>query len=82
MFAVIFIQHCLLVCNQSVSLRAFVVFSNGKNGTIGRQIPFKVLPMVPLVIPLDLGTSVTNIRQQMMQTEYSVGNSTNTGKLT
>ena len=30
--------------------RAFVVFSNGKNGTIGRQIPFKVLPMVPLVI--------------------------------
>ena len=33
-------------------LRAFVVFSNGKNGTIGRQIPFKVLPMVPLVMPL------------------------------
>ena len=25
-------------------MRAFVVFSNGKNGTIGRQIPFKVLP--------------------------------------
>ena len=35
-----------------VILRAFVVFSNGKNGTIGRQIPFKVLPMVPLVMPL------------------------------
>ena len=34
------------------SERAFVVFSNGKNGTIGRQIPFKVLPMVPLVMPL------------------------------
>ena len=33
-----------------LTLRAFVVFSNGKNGTIGRQIPFKVLPMVPLVI--------------------------------
>ena len=34
------------------TVRAFVVFSNGKNGTIGRQIPFKVLPMVPLVMPL------------------------------
>ena len=35
-------------------MRAFVVFSNGKNdGTIGRQIPFKVLPMVPLVMPLE-----------------------------
>ena len=33
-------------------MHAFVVFSNGKNGTIGRQIPFKVLPMVPLVMPL------------------------------
>ena len=33
-------------------MRAFVVFSNGKNGIIGRQIPFKVLPMVPLVMPL------------------------------
>ena len=33
-------------------MRAFVVFSNGKNGTIGRQNPFKVLPMVPLVMPL------------------------------
>ena len=31
---------------------AFVVFTNGKNGTIGRQILFKVLPMVPLVMPL------------------------------
>ena len=28
-------------------MRAFVVLTNGKNGTIGRQIPFKVLPMVP-----------------------------------
>ena len=28
--------------------RAFVVFSNGTNSTIGRQIPFKVLPMVPM----------------------------------
>ena len=36
------------------SLRAFVVFTNGKNGTIGRQIPFKVLPMVPLVIKIKL----------------------------
>ena len=36
----------------SLTVRAFVVFSNGKNGTIGRQIPFKVLPMVPLVMPL------------------------------
>ena len=36
----------------SIFRRAFVVFSNGKNGTIGRQIPFKVLPMVPLVMPL------------------------------
>ena len=61
-----------------ISMRAFVVFSNGKNGTIGRQIPFKVLPMVPLVMP----TNVTNIRQQMVQTEYSVGNSTNAGKVT
>ena len=33
-------------------MRAFVVLTNGKNGTIGRQIPFKVLPMVPLVMPL------------------------------
>ena len=33
-------------------MRTFVVLSNGKNGTIGRQIPFKVLPMVPLVMPL------------------------------
>ena len=38
-------------------MRAFVFFSNGKNGTIGngtigRQIPFKVLPMVLLVMPL------------------------------
>ena len=33
-------------------MRAFVVFSNGKNGTIGRHIPFKVLPIVPLVMPL------------------------------
>ena len=33
-------------------LRAFVVHNIGKNGTIGRQIPFKVfIPMVPLVIP-------------------------------
>ena len=37
---------------QLATVRAFVVFSNGKNGTIGRQIPFKVLPMVPLVMPL------------------------------
>ena len=36
----------------SCIMRAFIVFSNGKNGTIGRQIPFKVLPMVPLVMPL------------------------------
>ena len=35
-----------------ITMRAFVVFSNGKNVTIGRQIPFKVLPMVPLVMPL------------------------------
>ena len=28
------------------------------------------------------GTNVTKIRQQMMQTEYSVGNSTNAGKVT
>ena len=33
-------------------MRAFVIFSNGKNGTIGKQIPFKVLPIVPLVMPL------------------------------
>ena len=26
-------------------MRAFVVLTNGKNGTIGRQNPFKVLPM-------------------------------------
>ena len=28
------------------------------------------------------GTNVTNIRQQMVQTEYSVGNYTNEGKVT
>ena len=66
-------------------MRAFVVLSNGKNGTIDRQIPFKVLPMVPLVmrtIGNAIGTNVTNIRQQMMQTDYRVGNSTNAGKVT
>ena len=37
----------------NVSLyNACVVLTDGKNGTIGRQIPFKVLPMVPLVMPL------------------------------
>ena len=44
--------HLLYVVNRTVAMRAFVVLSNGKNGTIGRQIPFKVLPMVPLVMPL------------------------------
>ena len=59
-------------------------FSNGKNGTIGRQIPFKVLPMVPLVMPLVPMVPMlpTYIRQQIVQTEYSVGNSTNAGKVT
>ena len=70
----------------SPKLRAFVVLSNSKNGTIGRQIPFKVLPMVPLVMPLvpigTNGTNVTDIRQQMMQTDYGVGNSANAGKVT
>ena len=28
------------------------------------------------------GTNVTNVQQQMVQTEYSVGNSTNAGKVT
>ena len=41
-----------LIIRMIAIMRAFVVFSNGKNGTIGRQIPFKVLPMVPLVMPL------------------------------
>ena len=40
------------VNNGKLIQRAFVIFTNGKNGTIGRQIPFKVLPMVPLVMPL------------------------------
>ena len=31
-----------------LTVRAFVVLTNGKNGIIGRQI----LPMVPLVIPM------------------------------
>ena len=57
---------------------AFVVFSNGKNGTIGRQIPFNTIGNA---IGTN-GTNVTNIRQQMVQTEYSVGNSTNAGKVT
>ena len=39
------------------------------NGTIGNAIGTN-------------GTNVTNIRQQMVQTEYSVGNSTNAGKVT
>ena len=55
-------------------MRAFVVLSNGKNGTIGRQING--------TIGNANGTNVTNIRQQMMQTDYSVGNSTNAGKVT
>ena len=67
-------------------MRAFVVLTNGKNGTIGRQIPFKVLPMVLLVMPLvpmvpmgTNGTNVTNVWQQIMQTNYSMGKSTNAG---
>ena len=49
-----------------------------KNGTIGRQIPFKVLPMVPLVSTIGNvigtnGTNVTNMRQQMVQTEATFG---------
>ena len=34
-------MHFRLLAQQSatVKLRAFVVLSNGKNGTIGRQIP-------------------------------------------
>ena len=46
------VKNDLRCLRQKIIMRAFVVFSNGKNGTIGRQIPFKVLPMVPLVMPL------------------------------
>ena len=49
-------MHFRLLAQQSatVKLCAFVVLSNGKNGTIGRQIPrafvvFPVVKMVPLV---------------------------------
>ena len=57
MYIVVFITATFVVLPMVKSanllmVRAFVVFSNGKNGTIGRQIPFKVLPMVPLVMPL------------------------------
>ena len=39
--------------------------------------------MVPLKIPLVFnGTNGTKIRQQMMQAEYSEGNSVNAGKVT
>ena len=41
--------------------------------------------MVPLEIPLVYllsGTNGTKIRQQMMQAEYSEGNSVNAGKVT
>ena len=53
LFLIIAIQiHNEIKFEAYLIMRAFVVFSNGKNGTIGRQIPFKVLPMVPLVMPL------------------------------
>ena len=45
-------QAVLFIFRYKMTWRAFVVFSYGKNGTIGRQIPFKVLPIVPLVMPL------------------------------
>ena len=64
-------------------MHAFVVFSNGKNGTIGRQN--SVQGFTNGTIGNDIGTNgtnVTNIWQKMVQTEYSVGNSTNAGKVT
>ena len=33
-------------------MRTLGVLNIGKNGTIGRQIPFKVLPMIPLTMSL------------------------------
>ena len=69
-------------------MRAFVVLSNGKNGTIGRQISVQGFTngTIGNVIGTNgtnvIGTNVTNMRQQMMQTDYSVGNSTNAGKVT
>ena len=47
----IYTQVSFMVYYFILILRALVVLTNGKNGTIGRQIPFKVLPMVPLVMP-------------------------------
>ena len=46
--------YLFLLLTSLLIMRAFVVFffSNGKIGTIGRQISFKVLPMVRLVMPL------------------------------
>ena len=64
-------------------MRAFVVLSNGKNGTIGRQKSVQGFTNSTIGNAIGTnGTNVTNIRQQMMQTDYSVDNSTNAGKVT
>ena len=67
---------------HEIALRtcAFVVLTNGKNGTIGRQIQFKVLPMVPLVMLLVPNNA--DKLQQILQTNYSMGKSTNMRKVT
>ena len=43
-------------------MRAFVVLTNGKNGTIGRQIPFKVFTNGTNGNAIGInGTNVTNV---------------------
>ena len=53
--------------------------------TIGKMVPLVynfTNDTIGNTIGNTIGTNSTNIRQQMVQTEYSVGNSTNAGKVT
>ena len=62
------------------TVHAFGVLNIGNNGTICRQIKY-----INYTIGNAIGTNstnVVNVWQQMTQTEYSVGKSTNAGKVT
>ena len=64
-------------------MRVFVVYTNGKMVPLVDKFRSRFYQWYHWYYAIGTnGTNVTNIRQQMTQTEYSVGNSTNAGKVT